>query len=171
MLSEYEAAYVQRALRLWVDWAAYCREQKLAVVEPKATQLALRVWIRGQPSKTGPLAAYHAAQWWSEQLKAPILLEGVPRPKAKPKNKDDTGQQQAVVGEPGMLVSLEKIIESLARSKDWPLAAACCTHAVAAAVMRMGHIERSAFGPVGSILSWQAEELHGPAAGLRLVLP
>ncbi len=59
--------------------------------------------------------------------------------------KEDRGQVQAIVAEPGVLLVLEQLAAQLHQRRDWRCAAVCCTHTVATAVMRMGHLERTRF--------------------------
>ncbi len=107
--------------------------------------LVLQVWMRSRAATTGPLAAYNAMKWLHSASRAPLILEQVSRPKKKARAKEDRGQVQAIVAEPGMLLVLEQLAAQLHQRGGWRCAAVCCTHTVATAVMRMGHLESTRF--------------------------
>ena len=72
-------------------------------------------------------------------------MEDIARPKQVSGPKAMKGQTQAIVSEPGMLMELARLAPQLHDARDWRTAAVCCTHAVCAGIMRMGHLERSRF--------------------------
>ena len=122
-----------------------CVQQGVSPNVPEETGLVLRAWIRAHKTVTGPLAAYNAVKWLRNVLQATVLLDDLQRPRKAAKSKENRGQAQAIVAEPGMISDLEQMAERLHAANDWRVAAVCCTHAVVAAVMRMGHLERSRF--------------------------
>ena len=141
----YEASTINQALRTWCDWEAYCTENNMSSNVPEETHLGLQIWMKGKTSASGPLAAFNTMKWLKTHLRAPVVLEEIVRPKQPSSAKASGGQKQAIVSEPGMLIELERLATQLHRAKDWRTAAVCCTHAVCAGIMRMGHLERSRF--------------------------
>ena len=144
-VSIYEASVINQAVRTWCDWEAYCTENGMSACVPEETYLGIQIWMKGKPSASGPLAAFNTMKWLKKNLRAPIALEDISRPKQASGPKAIRGQTQAIVSEPGMLMELERLAFQLHEAKDWRTAAVCCTHAVCAGIMRMGHLERSSF--------------------------